>query len=146
MKVKLGLGEGFERIIADMNRLGDVGITIAKKRFAEFAPQIVARQKALAPVDAVDGGQLRDSIRFTRPRAGAKSFANVTFIMGGDALLPFLEGHRVNVYAIVQETDPTLHHAGGQAGFMSQPVTQMAPAVFDAIAKDIDAEVARASG
>jgi len=146
VRVHIGLGDGFNAIIADLQRLGDVGISIAKKRFAAAGPQIVARQKAMAPVDVQDGGQMRDSIRFTAPRAGAKSFASMSFTVGGDVLLPYLQGRIYNVYAIVQETDPTLHHDGGQAGFMTQPVAQAAPAIFDGIAKDIDAEVASASG
>lgn len=146
MKVRLSLGPGFESVVRDLNRLGQVGIDIAKKRFAEAAPIIVSRQKSLAPVDKEDGGQLRDSVRFTKPRAGGKTFANVTFIVGGDALLPYLEGRKANVYAIVQETDPTLSHTSGQAGFMTQPLTEAAPGIFERIARDIDAEVARASG
>ena len=146
MIVKLGFGPGFEQVVAGLQQLGRAGIDIPKKRFAEAGPRIVARQKALAPVDVKDGGQLRDSIRHTPPRAGAKSFATMSFIVGGDPLLPFLDGHSANVYAIVQETDPTLRHDGGQAGFMSQPVAEGAPAIFDAIEKDLDAEVKRASG
>lgn len=146
MKVRLSFGAGWENVISDLNGLGDVGVQIAKRRFREFAPRIVARQKALAPVDVEDGGQLRDTIRHMAPRAGGKTFANVTFVVGGDALLPFLKGHKANVYAIVQETDPTLSHSHGQAGFMTQPLTEAAESVFAAIEKDVSAEAERVSG
>ncbi len=138
--------DAYPRLAHGLRQLGAVGELAARARFAAAAPQITARQRALAPVDAVDGGQMRDSIRHGGPRTRGKEFVAVEFVVGGDVLLPFLGRRAANVYALLQETDTSLRHRRGQAGFMTQPVAQMSPGVFERVAADVDALVARVSG
>jgi len=146
MRVTLDISGGFEDTIRRLNELPGKAVKICKKRCEATAPAINARQRALAPVDPVDGGQMRDSVRWESPRSSSETFASLRFIVGGDVLLPYLDGRSYNAYAVVQETDPTLKHSHGQAGFMTMPVVQAVPGIWAGIAADIDALVARASG
>lgn len=135
---------GFAPVIAHMRRLGAAGTVILQKRFGEIPGKVVPLARAGAPVDDKDGGQLRDSIKGKVSRKGGR--VSVSVYAGGAALLPFLGRRRANVYAIVQETDHTLRHNDGHAGFIAQPFNAAAAAAMELVRADLDKEAADVRG
>jgi hypothetical protein len=126
-----------------LNRLGAAGDEAAKRAFGQVGTRVVARAKPLAPVDVVDGGDLRDSIRMLKPTKS--SFGNIimTVVAGGAPLKPSLGKRTKNIYAVIQHEDLTLHHDGGQAKFLEIPFlseVQRAPGLLQA---ELDAEADR---
>jgi len=134
--------DGLGHVISQMRQLGAAGTRILKTRFAAVPGIVVPQAKAGAPVDDEDGGQLRDSIAAKVSVKGGR--VSVAVYAGGAALVPFLGRRRANVYAIVQETDYTIKHKHGHAGFLNRPFTAAALAAIEGVRADLDAEVANA--
>lgn len=106
------------------------------------ATRIAGRAKLLCPVDPIDGGELRDSIRAPKPRE-AKSTGRITSsILAGGAMLANLvseRGHKdPGIYAEVIHEDSTLHHSQGQHKFIEQPWLEEAPKVPDAMLTELE--------
>jgi hypothetical protein len=129
---------GYEEVRRSIARMGKAGQAAAKTVLKGVADSILIRAKLLCPVDDVDGGQLRESGRVTRPTA-TKNSVSTGIVFGGDPLLPVLAGHSMNVYAVVQHEDLTLKHRTGQAKFLEQPFFAAAPQVPGLLLAELDA-------
>lgn len=140
LHVKITAGRELEPVFAHLRRMGAAGTRILKERFAQIPGKVVPLARAGAPVDDVDGGQLRDSINGRVGVRGGRVFATV--YAGGAALLPFIGARRLNVYAIVQETDHTLRHNDGHAGFLGQPFNAEAANAMEDVKARLDDEAA----
>lgn len=147
MKVRVDV-EGVDDVLASLRKLEGGGLEAARGVFAELAPGVVARAKALTPDDPETADSLlRDSVRslkarITKGRGGEKR-VEVTFVAGGSKTAPLAPG-RVNVVALVQHEDLTLKHARGQAKFLERPVlaaTAGIPAALEAALDKVAAEV-----
>lgn len=132
--------DGFGPVIAHMRRMGAAGTRILKARFSALPGIVVPQARAGAPVDDEDGGQLRDSIAGKVNVKGGR--VSVSVYAGGASLVPYLGRRRANVYAIVQETDHTLRHNDGHAGFLGQPFNAAAAAAMEGVRADLDREAA----
>ncbi len=133
---------GDREIIRDMLALGQDGIQLGKQALDETAAKIAAKAKALCPVDDVDGGDLRDSIRTTKARATVAGRISAGIVAGGTPLSRLVseKGHKEpGSYAIVIHEDMTLRHPnGGQAKFIEQPWLEEAPKVPGVLTGKID--------
>jgi hypothetical protein len=132
---------GMGPVIAHLKRMGSAGNTILKRRFAAIPGVVVPQARAGAPVDDEDGGQLRDSIKGT-PVSVRNGRVSVSVSAGGESLVPYLGHRRANVYAIVQETDHTLRHNNGHAGFLGKPWNAQVKKTMDEVRDDLDKEAA----
>lgn len=140
LHLRITEGSGYGPVIAHLRRMGVAGTRILKERFAQIPGKVVPLARAGAPVDDVDGGQLRDSIGGKVSVRGGRVSASVH--AGGPSLVPFLGHRRANVYAIVQETDHTLKHNDGHAGFLGQPFNAEAAKAMADVKARLDEEAA----
>ncbi len=133
---------GDREIIRDMLALGKDGIELGKEVLDEANERIAARARTLSPVDDIDGGQLRDSIRTTKARATAAGRISAGVVAGGPPLESLLseQGHKEpGAYAFIVHEDSTMRHPnGGQAKFIEQPYLEEAPKVPDALMAKLD--------
>lgn len=137
MRVRLDVAGGIS-LGEEMARFGAAVPRAAKKVLTEKAAEIVSRARPLAPVDDVDGGQLRDSIRATRPTQTKDGSVVIAVVAGGAPLqnLPSESGKPLpGLYAVVQhETHPS------KSKFLEAPTFQTAPSIPEAYRAAIDAE------
>lgn len=127
---------GSQDLLDSLRRMGPRGEAIGLAVLSAKAQQVAMRARTLVPVDDVDGGDLRDSIRVSKPnrtRAGRISAG----IVAGGAPLARLASERgrkePGAYAVVQHEDLTLQHNNGQAKFIEQPALEIAPTIPAAI-------------
>lgn len=133
---------GDREIIRDLLSLGKAGENIGKEVLGEVTQKIVRQAKALCPVDEIDGGQLRDSIRTTKPQKTAAGRISAGVVAGGISLerLASEKGHKEpGSYAVIVHEDLTLRHpGGGRAKFVEEPFLVEAPKVPDLLRARID--------
>lgn len=133
---------GDREIIRDMLALGKDGIEIGKEVLADVNEKIAKDAKAITPVDEIDGGDLRDSIRVSKPRATGAGRIVSSVIAGGAPLekLASEKGHKEpGAYAMVIHEDTTLRHpGGGRAKFIEEPFLVEAPKVPDILIARLD--------
>lgn len=133
---------GDRELIRDLLSLGKDGIEIGKQVLDEANERIAARARPITPVDDIDGGQLRDSIRVTKARNTAAGRISGGVVAGGPPLerLVSERGHKApGVYAFIVHEDMTMRHPnGGQAKFIEGPYLQEAPKVPDALKDRLD--------
>lgn len=149
MRVRLALarnGIDPRGIVRDLESFGRRGQIAARKALGEVVAKAVPRAKQRTPVDDVDGGQLRDSVRATRPTARKDGTITAALVAGGEPLRPYLGGRDYNAYAIVQETDASLKHRTGQAGFLSDSIREAYPTGLEHIRQALDVEAAKTPG
>lgn len=149
MKVRLSLarsGLDPKGIIRDLESFGRRGQLVARRVLGEIVTEAVPRARARTPVDDVEGGQLRDSVRATRPAARRDGTITAALVAGGASLEPYLEGRQYNAYAIVQETDASLKHDQGEAGFLMKTVEETYTPGLERIRTALDAEAANTPG
>lgn len=127
---------GGEELLRDLQRMGKRGAEIGIEVLEGKAKQIAARAKALVPVDDEDGGDLRDTIRTTKPQKTRAGRISVGIVAGG-AQLARLASERgrkdPGAYAVVQHEDLTLRHNNGRAKFIEIPVLEVAPSIPEAL-------------
>lgn len=126
-------------ILDRLQRLGQTGADIGLRVLGDAAKEIVAAAKPLAPVDPEDGGQLRDSIRVTKPTRTRAGRISAGVVAGGAPLRKVLGKRKANVYAVVQHEDLTLKHTTGRAKFLEIPTNHIAPKVPDRLQAAMDA-------
>lgn len=144
MKVTVKI-ENAEEVERSIRELGDRGVAAAKRVLKEKTEGIAARARPLTPVDKVDGGQLRASVRATRPTMTRGGVISAGVMAGGPPLarLPEEAGKAFpGLYAIVVHEDMTLKHSDGQAKFLELPFFHEAPTVPGALMDELD-QVAR---
>jgi hypothetical protein len=133
---------GDREIIRDMLALGKAGPELGKEVLDETAERIAAKARTVTPVDDIDGGDLRDSIRVTKARSTAAGRISAGIVAGGDPLSRLVseKGHKQpGAYAIIVHEDMTMRHPnGGQAKFIEMPYLEEAPKVPDALKAKID--------
>lgn len=133
---------GDKELIHDLRHLGDAGVEACKEVLADATARIAARAKTICPVDDYDGGDLRDSIRTTKPQHTTAQRVSAAVIAGGEPLakLASEKSHREpGSYAVVVHEDMTMRHPnGGQAKFIEQPYLEEAPKVPDALKEKLD--------
>lgn len=130
---------GTQDILDRLQRLGQTGADIGLRVLGDAAKEIVAAAKPLAPVDPEDGGQLRDSIRVTKPTRTRAGRISAGVVAGGAPLRKVLGKRKANVYALVQHEDLTLKHTTGRAKFLEIPTNHIAPKVPDRLQAAMDA-------
>lgn len=137
MRVRVEVS-GQDEILNSLQRLGLAGQDIGLRVLGDAAKEIAAAAKPLAPVDPEDGGQLRDSIRTTKPTRTRAGRISAGVVAGGAPLNKVMGKRKANVYAVVQHEDLTLHHATGGAKFLERPFNAIAPKVPDRLQAEID--------
>lgn len=124
---------GHDGIAEALRKSRDAGEKVARAALDEFMPRVAADARAITPVDDVDGGQLRASVRplrTTKTRDGLSGG-----VVAGGAPLKGQPGGAV--YAIVQHEDLTLHHNDGQAKFLEIPFRSWLPRILKWIETDL---------
>jgi hypothetical protein len=133
---------GDRELIRDLLKLGDAGIEMGKEVLGEATLKIAAKARPLTPVDDIDGGDLRDSIRVTKPQKTAAGRISAGIVAGGAPLTRLVseKGHKQpGAYALIVHEDSTMRHPnGGQAKFIEQPYLEEAPKVPDALLARLD--------
>lgn len=133
---------GDREIIRDLLALGKAGVEIGKSVLDETNDRIVNSAQAIAPVDDIDGGDLRDSIRKTKPVQTSAGRISAGVVAGGAPLEKLVSerGHKEpGSYAMVQHEDTSLRHPnGGRAKFVEEPWLVEAPKVPDILMARID--------
>lgn len=140
MKVNVKI-EGEREILASIRRLGDAGDQAALRVFTRVLARVIPKAKAEAPVEAEDGGALRDSIRATRPNKTRAGRLSAGVVAGGLPLrrLATERGRALpGSYGSIQHEDLTKKHAVGHAKFLERPFFQEAPKVPDELLAEID--------
>lgn len=129
--------------VADaLNSLGDAGEKAAKAALAAVMPGVAERARGLAPVQDVDGGQLRASVRVLRPTKTRDGVAGG--VLAGGAPLVGQPGG--DVYALVQHEDLTLHHNDGQAKFVERPFLAAQGPLLASVREHLDREAKKGGG
>jgi len=131
---------GDKDVLRELVRFHKAGDRV-KDVLGTVAAKIAQQAKTLTPVDEIDGGDLRDSVRATKPRATKAGAFTASVIAGGPRLEGLLSerGHKEpGLYAAVVHEDPTLTHATGQYKFIETPWLQEAPKVPDMILSELD--------
>ena len=127
-----------------LKRLGPVGEKAAKDAMLGVTKRIVEMAKPLTPVQPEDGGELRNSVRAAKP-VKTRNGISAAVVAGGAPLAASVraEGHKANVYAVVQHEDLTLQHSVGGPKFLERPFLSQAPSVVGAVQDALDKEVNR---
>ena len=140
MKVVVKI-EGVEDVVASLRRIGKAGEDGAKAALGRVCTRVVPKAKALTPVEAVDGGALRDSIRTTKPTKTSAGRISAGVVAGG-APLRRLASERGRAlpgqYGSIIHEDLTLKHTSGQAKFLEIPFFQEAPKAGDELIYELD--------
>lgn len=133
---------GGQELLDDLQRMGARGVTVGLDVLSKKADEIVSRAKTLVPVDDVEGGDLRDSIRKSKPNRTRAGRLSVGIVAGGTQLrrLASERGRKdPGAYGVIQHEDLTLQHpGGGQAKFVEQPYLEVVPSIPDALREAID--------
>lgn len=134
---------GVEEVRESLRRVGEAGVPVAKRVLKAFTDRVVPRVKDATPVSPEDGGQLRDSVRATRPTVTKKGVISAGVVAGGAPLerLASEAGHKdPGIYGVAQHEDMTKRHTVGGPKFVENPFMQEAPAVPDELLEELDVE------
>ena len=133
---------GDRELIRELLKLGDAGIEMGKEVLGDATQRIVKMAQPITPVDAIDGGDLRDSIRATKPQKTAAGRISAGVVAGGPSLARLVSerGHKQpGSYAIIVHEDVTMRHPnGGRAKFIEEPYLIEAPKVPGALLERLD--------
>ena len=133
---------GDRELIRELLALGEAGFDIGKEVLGEATQRIVKAAQPITPVDEIDGGQLRDSIRATKPQKTRAGRISAGVVAGGAPLARLVseKGHKQpGSYAVIVHEDMTLSHPnGGRAKFIEEPWLVEAPKVPDALRERLD--------
>lgn len=134
---------GDKEMLAGIQRLGQSGVDMGLLVLGDAAKEVVRLAKPLTPVDPEDGGQLRDSVRVTKPTRTRAGRISAGMVAGGAPLRRVMGKRKANVYAVVQHEDLTLKHTTGGPKFLERPVNAIAPKVPDRLRAEMDKANAR---
>lgn len=133
--------EGQDDMLAEIERLGHVGLVAARDAMAAKAQQIKAKAYPLVPDDPESPGLLKDTLRVYAPRTANLKPGRTIFVgvvAGGKKLERAMGKRKRNVSAIVQHEDLTLKHTHGQAKYLERPGNDIAPSIPAAIMAKLD--------
>lgn len=138
MRVRIAVDYG--DCITTLRRLGQAGRDTTKAYFGVFTGRVVAKAKPLTPVEPEDGGQLRDSVRATKPTVTQAGLVSAGVVAGGAPLKASLsrEHHNMNVYAVVQHEDAGLKHSVGGPKYIERPFLEEIERVPDELLEALD--------
>jgi hypothetical protein len=139
MKVRVE-ASGDQAVLDDLRRLGPAGQAAAKAVLGAVTAALVPKVQAVTPVDPEDGGQLRASVRATRPTLTSRGVVSAGIQAGGAPLKGVPGG---DIYAVVQHEDVTLHHTQGGPKYVERPFFAAMPTVPDLLREALDREVAK---
>lgn len=137
---------GAEEVMRSLKRLGAAGDEVGKRVLGRKALEILAKARPNTPVDEVDGGDLRDSGRVTKPMKTAAGRISAGVVFGGAPLRRAASEHGKKlpgIYAVMQHEDLTLRHTTGKAKWLEEAGAAVAPSVPDALLAEIDREANR---
>jgi hypothetical protein len=133
--------EGEAELMRDFAQLGKAGQVAGLRVAGRVCARVVPQAKALTPVEAADGGALRDSIRTTKPtvtRAGRVSAG----VAAGGAPLRRLASERGRAlpgqYGSIVHEDLTLKHTSGEPKFVEKPFFREVASVPDELRDEMD--------
>lgn len=129
---------GADQLRADLKRLGPLGKVAARDVFAEELPRWLPEMKANTPVEPEDGGQLRDSIRVTKPTITKAGRVSAGIVAGGAPLKKVMGNRKANVYAVIQHEDASLKHSVGGAKFVEKTFMRRVGAIPGLIQAALD--------
>jgi hypothetical protein len=138
MRVRVDV-TGDRELTESLRRLGAAGVPMAKRVLAKAVERVVPQAKAICPVDDVDGGEMRDSIRVTRPTVTGAGRVSAGVVVGATG------NPAPDLYVERQHEDPSLRHRGNQQfKFLEIPFLKEAPKVPGEMLAEIDKEANRA--
>ena len=133
--------EGVEEVMASLKRMGKVGEEASKRALGRICTRVVPKAKALTPVDDEAGGDLRDSIRTTKPTRTQAGRISAGVVAGG-APLRRLASERGRAlpgsYGSIQHEDLTLKHKTGRPKFVEIPFMQEVVKAPDELRAELD--------
>lgn len=130
--------EGDKELIADLKSMGDAGTKLGKSVIQKITLRTAGAAKMLSPMDDVDGGQLRNSIRISKPSASRRGVITGAVVAGGKPLEAVMGKRKANLYAVIQHDDMTLQHDDGQAKFVEVPAMQEFPKLPEELRDALD--------
>jgi len=141
LKLQVKVQMDVEQVTREIAALGDAGEEAAKEVLNAFAVRVVNEAKPLTPVEPIDGGDLRESVRAISARKGRTGVLGVTVMAGGAPLKAKLEAtkHRYNVVAAVQHEDMSLKHTSGGPKFIERPFLRAVVQVPNELLAALDA-------
>jgi hypothetical protein len=131
---------GMQEILDELQGMGEAGVRVGLQVLGDAAKEIAAKARPLVPVDDVDGGQLRDSVRTSKPNRTKAGRISAGVVAGGAPLRKVMGRRKANIYAVVQHEDLTLRHRTGGAKFLERPGNDVAPKIPDRLVAGMDAE------
>jgi hypothetical protein len=131
--------DGLDQLLRGFESMPAATRKRVKKRFGDVAIAAAERIAPKVPTEP-DGGFLKASVRAGRAVELPNGVVSSSVIAGGDVLRgsPALEGHKFNVYAVVQNEDTSLRHDDGQSQFMQAGATEAAGTLLEDLEGDID--------
>jgi hypothetical protein len=135
MKVRVDVA-GDRDVTDSLRRLGAAGPVVAKRVLARFTERVVPQARAICPVDQPPdvGGEMRDSIRATRPTLTGAGRVSAGVVAGATGR------SNPDSYVEQQHEDLTLQHTVGQGKFVEIPFLREAPKVPEELLAEIDKE------
>lgn len=134
--------EGADEMLAEIARLGDVGLVAARDAMSAKANEIKRKALPLVPDDPETQGLLAETLRVYAPRTsslkpGKTIYAGV--VAGGKKLEKRLGKRKYSAWAMVQHEDLTIKHTKGGAKYLERPGNDVAPSIPAAIMANLDA-------
>lgn len=136
---------GADEVRKSLAKLGRAGQEAARKVLGDEVRDMLPEIKANTPVDPEDGGQLRDSVRATKPTITRTGRVSAGVVAGGAPLRKVLGKRKANVYAVVQHEEMGLQHTTGGPKFVERAFVRRAPKIPAKLLDALDRE-ARKSG
>ena len=138
---------GDKELMRSLDQLGPKAVDVGKAVLLQAVDELVPRIKAVTPVDPDGGGQLRESIRRTKPRYQKRNGRITASVVAGGAKTQ--EPGKKNIYANVQEVGQAfIHgkmvhfsHSVGQSPYMAQEVFRVAALVPGRLKAKLDKEL-----
>lgn len=145
MKVRVEV-IGADALRAELRALGPLGKEAARAVFADELPRWLPEMRANTPVEPEDGGQLRDSIRTSRPTVTKAGRVSAGIVAGGSPLRRVLGNRKANVYAVIQHEDGSLKHSVGGPKFVEKTFFRRAPGIPEKLMAALDREAKKHAG
>lgn len=128
---------GTEELVRELARFGEQAREMARVALGEVAEtDVLTPSRELCPVDM---GDLRGSAYMEG--AGGRDARGRSRSRTGDIVVTVGYGGEAAPYARVQHERLDYNHTVGQAKYLEQPLTQMAPSMPDAIARRLKARL-----
>jgi hypothetical protein len=135
---------GSDEVRRSLARLGKAGQEAARKVLGAEVQAMLPEIRRDTPVDPEDGGQLRDSVRATKPTITRTGRVSAGVVAGGAPLRKYLGTRKANVYAVVQHEDMTAKHTTGGPKFVERTFMRRAPRIPAKLMDALDWEAQKA--